>query len=313
MKNKLIDFLKGIAIGVSNLIPGYSGGTTAVIVNVYDRFVAMFSDIFTHPLKTLKDCWALLIGMIVGVLAGILGITKLIALFPVQTAFFITGLVIASYPGVLIRIHKAGKFHIRDLIAFVICLAFIVVLPFLSQNIDKNEFTIFVPFMMVFLGALCAAAMVIPGVSGALILMAFGYFVFVMNHLSNIITSLTTFTFDGFGISMIVAASFGVGVAIGLVLISKFIKFSLNKWPKTVYMAIFGILVASPFAIFWAIYHEEDYLDAIASTGPLGYVIASIMFIVGAFLVIGLPYIVNKRKEKNNDNLEQEEDNKTSD
>ena len=312
MKNKIIDFLKGFAIGISNLIPGYSGGTTAVIVNVYDRFVAMFSDIFSHPLKTLKDCWALLIGMIIGVIVGIVGIVKLIAFFPVQTAFFIVGLVIASYPGMLASIHKAGRFHIRDVIAFLVCLGMIIALPLLNQGTNKEEFSIFVPFIMVFLGALCAAAMVIPGVSGALILLAFGYFVFVMNHLSNIITCITTFTFNGFGISMIVAASFGVGVVLGLVFISKFIKLSLMKWPKTVYMAIFGILLASPFAIIYSIYTEEDYLERIQNTNVLGYIIAVLLFFVGAFLVIGLPFILKKHQDKNKNTLEEKIDEETS-
>lgn len=313
MKNRIIDFLKGFAIGISNLIPGYSGGTTAVIVNVYDRFVAMFSDIFSHPLKTLKDCWALLLGMVIGVVVGILGIVKLIAFFPVQTAFFIVGLVIASYPGMLISIHKAGSFHIRDVVAFLVCLAMIVILPFLNRNIDNENFNIFVPFIMAFLGALCAAAMVIPGVSGALILLAFGYFVFLMNHLSNIITSITTFSFNGIGISLIVAISFTVGAVLGLVFISKFIKYSLMKWPKTVYMAIFGILVASPFAIFYAIYTEEDYLERIQNTNVFGYIIAIILFFVGTFLVIGVPFILKKNKEKRELKQKEESLEKTSD
>lgn len=301
MKNKIIDFLKGIAIGMSNLIPGYSGGTTAVLLNVYDRFVMMFSDIFTKPKETLKDCWALLVGMVIGVIVGIIGVVKLIALFPVQTAFFIVGLVVAGYPAMLITIHKSGNFHIRDIIAFVISLAFIVILPFLNQGIDKNEFAWFVPFMMAFLGALCAAAMVIPGVSGALILMAFGYFVFVLNKISDLFNCIIHFNFDGFLIPFIVVLSFGIGVIIGLVFISKFIKLSLKNWPKTVYMAIFGILVASPFAIFWAIYHEDDYLEKIANTHTLGYIMGVVMFFVGAFLVAGLPLLL---KKKNQDNIE---------
>ena len=163
---------------------------------------------------------------------------------------------------------------------------------------------------MVVLGALCAAAMVIPGVSGALILLAFGYFVFVMNHLSNIITSITTFSFDGFGISMIVAASFGFGVILGLVFISKFIKYSLMKWPKTVFMAIFGILLASPFAIFYSFYTEEDYLEKIQNTHALGYIIAVLLFFVGAFLVIGLPFILKKKKSPQE--LEEKSEEETS-
>ena len=105
---------------------------------------------------------------------------------------------------------------------------------------------------------------------------------------------------------MIVAASFGVGAVLGLVFISKFIKFSLRKWPSTVYMAIFGILVASPFAIFWAIYHEDDYLEKISNANAVSYITGALMFLVGVFLVLVLPYILNK-KNKHEDNIQEEE------
>ena len=85
------------------------------------------------------------------------------------------------------------------------------------------------------------------------------------------------------------------------------------KWPKTVYMAIFGILVASPFAIFYAIYTEEDYLERIQNTNVFGYIIAIILFFVGAFLVIGVPFILKKNKEKRELKEKEESLEKTSD
>ena len=51
----LLDFLKGICIGIANVIPGFSGGTMAVILKIYERIIGGFSDLFKHPLKTLKD------------------------------------------------------------------------------------------------------------------------------------------------------------------------------------------------------------------------------------------------------------------
>ena len=82
MKNKIIDFFKGFGVGISNLIPGFSGGTAAVILGVYDRFVTMFGDLFSNFKQTFKQCWAFLIGMVVGVIVGILAISELIGLFP---------------------------------------------------------------------------------------------------------------------------------------------------------------------------------------------------------------------------------------
>ena len=305
MKNKIIDFFKGFGIGISNLIPGFSGGTAAVILGVYDRFVSMFDGLFSNTKATLKDCWALLLGLVIGAVVGIVGITRLIGIFPVQTAFFISGLVIASYPGVLILIHNAGKIKARDVIAFVLACALIVVLPFLNKNADKEEFNYFIPIILFFIGAICAAAMVVPGLSGALILMIFGYFMFMMNHINYLIECVFTFTFDGFWRSLIIVGAFGIGIVVGLVLISKFLKYALIAWPKTVYMAIFGILLASPFAIFWLIYNDADYIPRIQEAGVVSYIIAVVLFFVGIFLV----YVLPKLLEKNNKTVEGEGNN----
>ena len=304
MKNKIIDFFKGFGIGISNLIPGFSGGTAAVILGVYDRFVTMFADLVSNFKETFKNCWALLLGMVIGAAVGIFGITKLIGIFPVQTAFFITGLVIASYPGVINAIKQSGKITVVSIICFIFFAALIVVLPFLNQNIDNEAFAWYVPLILLFLGALCAAAMVVPGLSGALILMIFGYFFYVMAHITNLVKGLITFTFDGYWISLISIFAFGVGIIIGLVLISKFLKKALAKWPTTVYMSILGILFASPFAIFWLIYNDADYLPKIQEAGVVSYIIAALLFLVGIFLVYVLPLILNKnKKEEDNEKI----------
>ena len=304
MKNKIIDFFKGFGVGISNLIPGFSGGTAAVILGVYDRFVTMFGDLFSNFKQTFKQCWAFLIGMVIGVVVGILAISELIGLFPVQTAFFITGLVIASYPGVIKLIKESGKINIISIICFIIFASIIVILPFLNKNVDNETFYWYVPLILFALGALCAAAMVVPGLSGALILMIFGYFFFVMAHIKSLIIELVKFTFNGYWISLLCIGAFGIGIIIGLVAISKFLKKALEKWPVVVYMSILGILVASPFAVFWLIYTNEDYIDKISSAGVVGYIIASIMFIVGIVLVYVIPTVLSKKNQKEEENIE---------
>ena len=299
MKNKIIDFFKGFAIGVSNLIPGFSGGSAAVILNIYDRFVSMFDGLFSHFKQTIKDCWAILVGMVLGVIAGVVGINYIIGAFPVQTAFFISGLVIASYPSVISAIKRSGKVNIAGVVGFILFAAVIVILPLINNTADNEEFYFWVPIVLFFVGALCAAAMVVPGLSGALILMIFGYFFFIMRYIMNFFHGILTFNFEGFGKIILCLATFGVGIIIGLVVISKFLKKALVKWPSVVYMSIFGILIASPFAIFWLIYQNADYIQKIADANWLTYLLASIMFIFGIFLVFILPYLLNKKKEGN--------------
>ena len=125
MKNSILDFLKGICIGIANIIPGFSGGTMAVILNIYERFINGLSNLFSHPLKTLKDIWAILIGIVVGVVISIVAITKLLSLFPIPTVLFFVGLIIGSIPNLSFEYKHHGGIKIVDLIPFIVSFAII--------------------------------------------------------------------------------------------------------------------------------------------------------------------------------------------
>ena len=62
----VIHFLKGIAIGIANIIPGFSGGTMAVMLRIYDLFVYAFANVFNDFKNVVKKSWSLFLGIIVG-------------------------------------------------------------------------------------------------------------------------------------------------------------------------------------------------------------------------------------------------------
>lgn len=290
----IIDFLKGICIGVANVIPGFSGGTMAVILNIYERVINGFSNFFKAPIKTLKDLWAIIIGLIVGIIIAILTITKLLSTFPIPTALFFVGLIIGSIPNLFQSYASYKKVQVIDIISFIIAMAIIVILPLLnSNNLEVSNVNVGIIILMFVLGAICAAAMILPGVSGSLVLMAFGYYLFLMDNIGILIESVLRFNFDNFGNSFLIVLSFGIGAIIGIVFISKVLKYLFDKHPRTIYAIILGLLVASPFAIIYAV--VKQYNDIIVHTSPLSYVIGVICLAVGAFIVL-LPSIIEKRK-----------------
>ncbi len=290
----IIDFLKGICIGVANVIPGFSGGTMAVILNIYERVINGFSNFFKAPIKTLKDLWAIIIGLIVGIIIAILTITKLLSTFPIPTALFFVGLIIGSIPNLFQSYASYKKVQVIDIISFIIAMAIIVILPLLnSNNLEVSNVNVGIIILMFVLGAICAAAMILPGVSGSLVLMAFGYYLFLMDNIGILIESVLRFNFDNFGNPFLIVLSFGIGAIIGIVFISKVLKYLFDKHPRTIYAIILGLLVASPFAIIYAV--VKQYNDIIVHTSPLSYVIGVICLSVGAFIVL-LPSIIEKRK-----------------
>ena len=102
IKDKLFDFLKGIAMGIANIIPGFSGGTMAVILKVYDKFLYALGNFFNHPIIVIKKVWSLFLGIVVGIVLGAVTIVKLLEIFPVPTMLFFVGLIIGSIPSIFI-------------------------------------------------------------------------------------------------------------------------------------------------------------------------------------------------------------------
>ena len=98
--NKLFDILKGFVIGIANVIPGFSGGTMAVILKIYDRLIEGLSDVLKHPLKVIKDLWAIVLGLALGIVFAIFAVVTLLNKFPLPTTLFFVGLIIGSIPSI---------------------------------------------------------------------------------------------------------------------------------------------------------------------------------------------------------------------
>ena len=146
IKNIILDFLKGIAIGIANVIPGFSGGTMAVILKVYERVINAFSELVKHPVKVIKDIWSILLGLAVGIIVAIVTIVKLLEFSPLPTLMFFVGLLLGAIPDLYKEYNSAGKFRYFNILFFLIAVIIIVVLPFFTgstKTIVKIDFWIF--------------------------------------------------------------------------------------------------------------------------------------------------------------------------
>lgn len=254
--NHLLNILKGVCIGIANVIPGFSGGTMAVMLKVYDLFVYCFANIFNDFKTVFKKGWSLFLGIGLGVLIALVTIVKLLEVIPFITIMFFVGLVLGSIPQIYKR-SKQGKFKIADIICFILAIALLVGLPFINttNNIDIS-YSFWLYLIMFLLGIICSSAMVIPGVSGSMVLMAFGYYAFLMFIIKDYLVNIFNFSYNNYWNMFITLACFALGCVIGLVFISKLIIKLTNKYPKTVYVTILGLLIATPFAIIYSTLNE---------------------------------------------------------
>lgn len=297
MKNKMIDLLKGIPIGLANVVPGFSGGTMALILNVYERLINAFSSFFKNPLKTIKELWALALGITLGIIIAIKLLFILIQNFPIPTSMFFVGLIIGSIPNIF---HKTKKYKItlKDAAIFFVCVITVIVVAILKEgNAVDVTFNLKTAVVVFFLSILASATMVIPGVSGSMILLAIGYYNLIwIDIVGSFVNSLTSFDIKLILNSFISFIPFGLGIIIGVVLISKLIQFLLSKRSETVYLAILGLLIASPFAIMIGIYKE--YSEMLINVSPISWVIGFLTLATGAYLVNYLSKYDNKNKKK---------------
>lgn len=100
------------------------------------------------------------------------------------------------------------------------------------------------------LGFIAAGTMIVPGISGSMVLLVLGYYNSVMTHLKSAVVCLFTLNFAEMGPHLLVLIPFGVGVILGLLIVSKAIRWLLDKHPTPTYYGILALMLASPYAIF---------------------------------------------------------------
>ena len=285
MKNKLIDFFKGFLLGLDSTIPGFSMGTLAILLKIYDRMIEDFSDVLKHPIKFLKKDFFMIIGLLVGLVANILIITKIVLVYvPLQAICFFIGLILCSIPPTF-QLAKSYRIKFKEVLCFIVAIGVLVFVTLLNAG-ETQELT-FSPLsivMMIVVGSIGSGTMIIPGVSGSMIIMALGYLEPVTQVMSNIIT------FNEFPVNATLFACFLIGVVLGLVLVSKLIKFLQSKSPSAVYSAILGLLVGSPFAMVYLTSQKHD----IDFSNPWVYITSVIMLALG--ITAGI--FINKQEKK---------------
>lgn len=252
--------LIGIAVGMANVIPGVSGGTLAVVFNIYDKFI----NAITLNLKKLKENWKFTVPLLSGMVLGILIFSKLISIlyknFPVQTNYFFTGLILGSIPllfNFMIKSEKESKLSAGKIISIVLCavagFAVLILFMQLEKTFSKENVSslttlpaISFPLMIkIFVaGFLGAVAMIIPGISGSLLMLIMGVYPIVMYCIPAIFNPAESVH------AILLLLPNGIGVISGLLVGAQFVKFLLNKVPNHTYAVIFGLLCGSIFPIF---------------------------------------------------------------
>ena len=118
------------------------------------------------------------------------------------------------------------------------------------RAVDALNNGVFSALLALLLGFIAAGTMIVPGISGSMVLLVLGYYHSVMTHLKGFIVCVFTLNFASIGSHLLVLLPFGAGVVLGLLFVSKAIRWLLDKHPAPTYYGIIGLMLSSPYAIF---------------------------------------------------------------
>ena len=247
----LRNICKGMLIGIANIIPGVSGGTMAVSMGIYDRLISCIS----HPFKDFKNNLLFLIpialGMGVAIIASAFGIDYLFETFPLQTNLLFIGLIMGSLPAIYGKV-KAVTMRMGHILSAVIFFAVVVGMAMMNGNgggYVELEPTVIGMILLFMIGILASATMVIPGVSGSMMLLLLGYYNPILDTIKAFFVALLELELPALFGTVLIMTPFGMSVLVGTVAIAKIIEVVFERYPTYAYWGIIGLLFGSPITI----------------------------------------------------------------
>lgn len=245
------DMCKGAVIGIANIIPGVSGGTMAVSMGIYDRLIHCITHLFKEFKKSILFLIPIILGAAVALVASAFGLEYLFGNYPVPTNFLFIGLILGGLPAMCRKV-KGNKVKAGHIIAFLAFLVLVTGLALIGEregaaaDLHFNALNVIKLFGV---GMIASATMVIPGVSGSMILLLIGYYHPIIEAISSFIRALLSFDISGILQGMGVLVPAGIGIIVGIFAIAKLIEIVFQKFPLYAFWAIIGLIVASPVAV----------------------------------------------------------------
>ena len=243
--------LKGMVIGIANIIPGVSGGTMMESMGIYDKLIHCITHLFKEFKKSVLFLLPIGIGMVIAIAGSSFGLTYLFEHFPIQTNLLFIGLILGGLPAIWKNV-GGKKIKVGHIIAGLLFFVMVVGLAAVgetegaSADLSLNAGTVLQLFVV---GIVAAATMVIPGVSGSMMLMLMGFYHPVLNAVKDFFTALASMDMDGILAGCGILVPFGLGVVAGVFAIAKLVEFIFERFPLYAYWAIIGLIVSSPIAI----------------------------------------------------------------
>ncbi|WP_162297952.1 DUF368 domain-containing protein [Halalkalibacillus sediminis] len=259
---------RGMAMGITEVVPGVSGSTVAMILGIYDRLVYSLSILTTNKRKEAIPFLSIFgLGMAIGFVSALFVIDFLLTNYRTPTLMFFVGIIIGFLPYLWKEAlyQSKGYFELKHYSIIGISFCVVIIGQFIGDinNFDVNNLSIIDYMFLVSAGFIASIALVLPGISGALILTILGIYEIASD-------SLMTLRFP------IIFAIF-LGIFLGVLLTSRLIRYFLKNHFLETYSVMIGLVGGSIFAIL-------NNLNGVVNSQII--IISTISLIAGITLVL---------------------------
>ena len=300
IKTYFITMLKGMAMGIANVIPGVSGGTIALITGIFERLINAIKSfnikaiklLFSGKFKEFAEYIDLgfLVSLFVGIALAIVLVAKLFDYlfhnYPVYIWAFFFGLILAS---VYFVGKTIDKWNTSVVITFVIGTTIAALFTFLSPAGENNNF-----WYLILCGVVAICSMILPGLSGSFVLILMGNYQLVA------IESISHF-------NMNVLIPVGIGAVVGLIAFSHFLSWLFKKYKNQTLSALTGFIFGSLGIIWpWKTPIEKMFGEKLKTVGydyffpqmNLEFFIAIVIIIVGILSIYFMESSASKMEKE---------------
>ena len=253
--------LKGCAMGMADVVPGVSGGTIAFISGIYEELLDSIRSVNATALKLLlkfrlAEFWRhingrFLLPVLLGIAIAIFSLARLMTYLlvnhPIAIWSFFFGLIVAS---ALLVARQIGRWDWRTVLAFVVGAVAAWWITVATPAETPNDW-----WFVMLSGAIAICAMILPGISGAFILLLLGKYQYIMHAVGE------------FNIPVIVV--FVIGAVAGIISFSHLLSWLLKHWHDVTVAVLMGFMVGSLNKVWPWKETVETYLDSHGIAQPL--------------------------------------------
>lgn len=272
-----------MAFGITETVPGVSGGTTAIILGFYRELIETANHFTEKPKKYAKFLIPLILGITTGLITFSSLMHYLLLNFSFPTMTFFTGLIVGIIPFIYLKVKEPKQwFKPKELALIIVPLCTVMFvsnfkpLAITNSVIAINHIDALFMLFIFLVGIVAAAAFVVPGISGSFVLLLFGIYPLVTFSVSSVGYLLSDITNVSLMLNIVkVLGPLALGVIVGGLSMARLIDTLLKNHYKTMYFVILGLLFGSVYVMFKEFIFQSRLSGLIVIVGVATFLVGS--------------------------------------